>query len=68
MKKTAKLGITAVAALALPLALAAEWATERDAAKDAVTTTTALATPDSAAVDQWPSESVASEMKIYPSF
>jgi hypothetical protein len=72
MKSTAKIGITLVTIVALPVALATEWVTQREAV--AATNNHNVAKTDIVNVSDNPSkngtatENVASEMKIYVSF
>lgn len=64
MSKRVKLGISMVAALAVPFALAADWATDREAVREAGT---AVVTSEAGTTEPQV-ESITNEIRIYPSF
>ena len=71
MKKTAKIGMTLVAVLALPVALATEWMTHKEVTvgtKNAVVKTDIINVSNGPSQNAPPVESVANELKIYASF
>lgn len=71
MKKTAKIGMTLVAVLALPVALATEWVTHQEATTEAKTvaiTANVIRISDPVTTGDPAIENVANEMRIYASF
>lgn len=71
MKKTAKIGMTLVAVLALPVALATEWVTHKEVVagtKNVTIKTDIVTVSDNGSPNAPPVENVANEMKIYASF
>jgi hypothetical protein len=71
VKKTAKIGMTLVAVLALPVALATEWVTHKEVVagtKTVAIKASIVQVSDDASQNAPPVENLANEMKIYASF
>jgi len=71
MKRTAKIGMTLVAVLALPVALATEWVTHKEVttgAKNVAVKANIVKVSDGSTSNAPPVENVANELKLYASF